>query len=98
MRRIADQKFDGELKVRDLLEIALEHRAIAGEAERPAVVSRVFGDEPMRISASPAGSGEIASVEVGEGGFVMSVPSAVQKGRPTSLCAVARLHRYYCRS
>ena len=43
------------LKVRDCLEIALEHRAIAGEAERPAVVARVVGDELMQIGPSPAG-------------------------------------------
>ena len=47
MRRVADRKVDVELKVRDILEIALEHRAIAGETEWPAVVSRVVGDESV---------------------------------------------------
>src|ERR1700722_12750341 len=35
MGRIADQKFDVELKVRDLLEIALKHRAVTGKTEWP---------------------------------------------------------------
>jgi hypothetical protein len=68
-RRFADQEFDVELKVRDLLEIALEHRAIAGETERPAVVARVVGDEAMQIRPiPPVQAGDIALVEVGESG------------------------------
>jgi hypothetical protein len=33
MGRLADQKLDGEPEVRDRLEIAFKHGAIAGEAE-----------------------------------------------------------------
>ena len=70
MGRVADQKFDVELKVRDLLEIALEHRAITGETERPAVMPRVVGDKSMQIRPIlPVQAGDIGSVEIGEGGF-----------------------------
>jgi hypothetical protein len=70
MGRIADQEFDVELEVRDLFEIALEHRAITGETERPAVVSRVVGDETMQIRpVLPVQAGDVAPVEVGESGF-----------------------------
>jgi hypothetical protein len=68
--RFADHEFDVELKVRDLFEIALEHRAITGEAERPAVVTRVVGDEAMQIwPVLPVEAFEIGPIEVGEGGF-----------------------------
>ncbi len=59
VRRFADQKFDVEPKVRDLFEIALEHRAIAGEAERPTIVTRIVSDESMQI-------GPILPVEAGD--------------------------------
>src|ERR1700712_5755975 len=68
MWRFADQKFDVELKVRDLGEIALKHCAIAREAERPAVVTGVVGDEAMQIRPIlPVEAGDIAAIEVGEG-------------------------------
>ena len=70
MGRVADQKFDVELKVRDLLEIALEHRAIAGKPERPAVVARVVGDETMQIRPIlPVEARDIGPVQVGKRGF-----------------------------
>ena len=56
--------------MRDLGEIALKHRAIAGEAERPTIVARVVANEPWQ--ARPillVETGDIGSVEVGEGGF-----------------------------
>jgi len=66
--RFADQKFDVELKIRNLLEIALQHRAVSGEAERPAVVARVVGDKLMQIRPIlPVQAGDVAPVEVGEG-------------------------------
>ena len=70
MGRVADQEFDVEAKVRDLDEIAFEHRAIAGEAERPAVMTRVVGDEAVEIPPIlPVQAGDVAPVEVGESGF-----------------------------
>ncbi len=67
MGRFADHEFDVELKVGNLLEIALEHGAIAGEAEWPAVVARVVGDELTQIRPIlPIQAGDIAAVEVGE--------------------------------
>jgi hypothetical protein len=70
MRRVADQKFDGELKVRDRLEIALEHGAVTGEPERPAVVSRVVGDEAVQIRPIlPVQAGDVISVVLGESVF-----------------------------
>jgi hypothetical protein len=70
MGRIADQKFDLELKVRDLLEIAPEHGAITGEAERPAVVARVVGDVTMQIvPVAPVQAGNVIPVALGESGL-----------------------------
>src|ERR1700722_6576247 len=70
MGRIADQEFDVELEVRDLFEIALEHRAITGETERPAVVTRVVGNETMQIRpVLPVQACDVAPVEVGESDF-----------------------------
>ena len=69
MGRLAHHELDGEMEVRDLLEIALEHGAIAGEAERPPVVARVVGDEPVQVSPIlPVEAGDIGSIEIGEGG------------------------------
>ena len=70
MRRFADHQLDREPKIRDLLEIAFEHGAIAGEAEWPAVVARVVRDESMQIfPVAPVQAGDIGLVEVGERGF-----------------------------
>jgi hypothetical protein len=70
MGRIADQKFDLELKVQDLFEIAFEHRAIAGEAERAAIVTRVVGDEAIQIfPVAPVQAGDVISVALRESGF-----------------------------
>ena len=70
MGRVADQKFDVEFEVGDLGEIALEHGAITGETERPAVVTRVLGDESMQIRPIlPVQAGDIGSIEIGESGF-----------------------------
>jgi hypothetical protein len=49
MGRLIDNEFDVEPEVGNLLEVALEHGAIAGEPERPPVVARVVGDEAMQI-------------------------------------------------
>jgi hypothetical protein len=68
MGRVADQKFDVEMEVRDLLEVALEHGAIAGEAEWPAIVTRVVSDEAIQVRpVRPVEAGDIGPVEVGEG-------------------------------
>jgi hypothetical protein len=76
VRRVADQEFDVELKVRDLLEIALEHSAVTGEAKRPPVVARVVGDESMQIGpVLPVEAGDIGPVEVGESGSGHPRPS-----------------------
>jgi hypothetical protein len=59
-----------ELEVLDLLKIALEHGAIAGEAEGTAIVARVVGDETMQICPIlPVEAGDIGSIKVGESGF-----------------------------
>ena len=55
MGRLAHHELDGEMEVRDLLEIALEHGAIARKAERPPVVARVALDELMQDLPNPAG-------------------------------------------
>jgi hypothetical protein len=69
MGRFADHELDVELEVRDLGEIPLEHGAIAGETEWPAIVTRVFGDEAMQIRpVLPVQAGNVAAVEVGESG------------------------------
>ena len=74
MGRVADHKFDVELEVRDLLEIALEHRAIAGETERPAVVARVIGDEAMQIwPVLPVQAGDVIAVELAESDLVIAL-------------------------
>jgi hypothetical protein len=90
VRRVADQEFDVELKVRNLLEIALEHRAVTGEAEGPAVVSRVVGDESRQIwPILPVQAGDVAAVEVGESGFghgatLETLPWLLSRTYPTS--------------
>ena len=70
VRRFADHEFDGEPEVRDLLEIALQHGAVAGKTEGTAVVARVAGDEFAQIwPILRVKAGDIVAVEVGEGGF-----------------------------
>ena len=82
MGRLADQKFDIEPEVGDLVEIPLQHGAIAGEPERPAVVTRVVGDEVMQIRpVLPVEAGDIGPVEVGKGGFGHR-DSSPRLGRP----------------
>ena len=67
VRRVADQEFDVELKVRDLFEIALEHSAVTGEPERPAVVTRVGGNEAMQVQpVLPVQAGDVISLVLGE--------------------------------
>ena len=80
MGRVADHTLDVELEVRDLLEIALEHRAVTGETERPAVVARVVGDEAMQIRPIlPVQAGDVAPVEVGESDFGHVIVRAIRK-------------------
>jgi hypothetical protein len=68
--RFADQEFDVELKVRNLLEIAPEHGAIAGKPERPAVVARLVQDELTQTGPIlPVEAGDIGPVAVGKGVF-----------------------------
>jgi hypothetical protein len=86
MRRLADHEFDVEAKVRDLLEIALEHRTVTGEAERPAVVARIIGDELFQIiPVPPVEAGDITSIEVDEGGLAHGGRSRDSNGATTSL-------------
>ncbi len=67
MRRLADHKLDLELEVGDRREVALEHGAIAGKAERQAVVARVVGDEIAQMGPIlPVEAGDIGAVAVGE--------------------------------
>ena len=70
MRRFADHQLDREPKIRDLLEIAFEHGAIAGEAEWPAVVARVISDEAMQVRpVLPVQAGDVSLVKSGESDF-----------------------------
>ena len=90
VRRIADHKLDVELEVRNLLEIALEHSAIAGKAEWPAIVARVIGDEAMQIRPIlPVQAGDVAPLEVGESDFGHDVRSAPAMA---SKCGRGELH------
>jgi hypothetical protein len=51
------------VKVRDLIEIAFKHGAIAGEAKRPAVVVRVIVNESVQIvPILPIEAGNVGSV------------------------------------
>ena len=82
IRRLADQKFDIEPEVGDLLEIALQHGAIADKPERLAVVARVVRHEFTEIvPVLPVEAGDIGPVAVGEGGFGHRA-SSLRLGRP----------------
>jgi hypothetical protein len=70
MGRLGDQELDVEMKVRDFLKVALEHRTITGKAERPAVVADVVLDESLqKWPILPVKAGDIVAVEAGQGGF-----------------------------